>query len=566
MHLQPDLRNALLFCTLITAQVSSASPSEWLSIPDDESIAIPGQYLIETKSNYSAKRLSGYLSREIGGELNIASLSDDNFSLVTLGGRDGSGRSWVNLNDHLAMLEKAPGVKRAEVNYIQYPSSISFNDPLIRNQWYIDAINARKAWGIIDNASEIIVAVIDDAIMTNHEDLRDNLWVNPGEIPNNGRDDDNNGYVDDVNGWNFGENTNNPAGACTRAGGHGTHVSGAIGAVGGNRKGITGIAPRVRIMALAAADAEIGCRFPSSGVLSAVNYAVRNGANVINLSLGGPARSSVGEQVYQKASRAGVLMVIAAGNDGLSNDAEDIPQGSTLNYVTFKHSGGTHRGFSPSYPATHSRNVDGILTIANMKPAGRKLALYDGSSYWTARAQGARIENGRLVTTGWQQLGQREVPMGSSYGKRSVHLGSPGTDIYSTIPDASGSRLKSTYGNMTGTSMASPITAGAAALVWAAFPDFTNVQVKKRLMDSADRNNDLRGRVMSDGNLNLYAALCGDQFSRKADGCPNASAGKPSPAAKKKPAPRPKSKPAPKAQPEPEPENNRDANDWLRGG
>ena len=535
--------------------------------PRDE-LFLANEFLIETSRRASTRKIESYLSREMGTEINIASLGDETLGLVKLGDSEAG---WVNLNDHLAMLEKAPGVSKAESNYRVFLHRSPFSDPLQNQQWYLDAIRAPQAWEVIRDAGDVVVAVIDDAIMTGHEDLRGNLWTNPREIPGNGRDDDNNGYVDDINGWNFGGNNNNPGGPCLAAGGHGTHVSGAIGAIGGNNRGVVGMAPRVRIMALAVAR-PAGCGLDSAGILAAVNYAVANGARVINLSLGGPVSSRIAQRVYQKASDAGALVVIAAGNAGLSNDHEDIPPGSRFTYAVIERNNQiVHRDFSPSYPASYSRSVAGILTVANLASAGAGLKPFVMEHSYTRLGRNARFENQQLVVDGWEQLPPGKMVLGSSYGKRSVHIGTPGTDIYSAVPSMSGSTATSGYAMMTGTSMASPVTAGAAALLWAAFPELSNIQIKERLLSSARVNSQLSGVVSSGAQLDMFAALCGAQFATVAAGCPGQSATqKPPKSQKPKPVqPEPPNTNPPKSKtPEPEeqePERELDANDWLRG-
>lgn len=107
-------------------------------------------------------------------------------------------------------------------------------------------INATPAWDLSTGSNNIIVAVVDTGVLYTHSDLSANIWTNPGEIPGNGIDDDHNGYIDDVHGWNFITNTFDPV----DDNGHGTHVSGTIGAVGNNALGVTGVNWHTRIMAL----------------------------------------------------------------------------------------------------------------------------------------------------------------------------------------------------------------------------------------------------------------------------------------------------------------------------
>ena len=133
--------------------------------------------------------------------------------------------------------------------------SVLFNDPAITQAWGLKKTNAPKAWAINKGSKDVIVAIIDTGADVNHEDLKNNIWKNPGETgldsqgrdkATNGIDDDNNGYIDDVNGWNFVSNNNN----LTDNHGHGTHIAGIIGAEADNGKGISGVSPNVSMMIL----------------------------------------------------------------------------------------------------------------------------------------------------------------------------------------------------------------------------------------------------------------------------------------------------------------------------
>jgi subtilisin family serine protease len=538
-------------------------------------IAVPGEFLINVQSRSMNGDVDAYVSEKLGdGNFNIAHLPNSTVSVVSVPRKE---RGWVNLNDYLDMLEQAPGVEEAQPNYVRYSTAFRspLDDPLSGKQWFLAAINAERAWHINQDASAVTVAVIDDAIMIQHEDIHANLWVNADEIPANGVDDDGNGYVDDVNGWNFGNKNNDPSPygvECIKSG-HGTHVAGAIGAVGGNRLGVSGVAPKVKIMALAIGRSANKCGLDSAGILEAVRYAVDNGAKVINLSLGGPVGTRLAERAYRYASDHNVLVVVAAGNDGLSNDVEDIPGNGQLTVAAIVRKNKiVLERYAPSYPAAFSRSVAGMLTVANLQPSSnnaRALSLYRHDISWDYIAANAVLQNGQLKVNGWKKLAPGRLTLGSSYGARSVQIGTPGTDIYSTIPTPSGSQAVSGYGMMTGTSMASPITAGAAALVWASFPDLTNIQLKQRLLDSVVGNDQLNGKISTAGQLDVYAALCGRQFSTKAAGCDGASS--PPPASKPPPAKPPKTKPpivAPPAAPDApknKPVQRSTPNDWLRG-
>jgi subtilisin family serine protease len=183
-------------------------------------------------------------------------------------------------------------------------------------------IDAEKAWDITTDASSVVVAIIDTGADLDHPDLAANIWVNPGEIANDGIDNDNNGYIDDVNGYDFGSYDSDPSDTNTLS--HGTHVAGIIGAVGNNSTGVTGVAWNTQLMIL---KVEVGISFSASGAISAMNYAtmmrrdyginvvVTNHSYYINFGLQAIQRS------IEAAAAENILTVVAAGNDGNDNDS-----------------------------------------------------------------------------------------------------------------------------------------------------------------------------------------------------------------------------------------------------
>jgi subtilisin family serine protease len=159
---------------------------------------------------------------------------------------------------------------------------------------------------------DVIVAVIDTGVDYNHLDLRNNIWVNPAEIPDNGKDDDGNGYVDDVYGWDCVGNDKDPM----DDNGHGTHVAGII-AAENNTIGGVGVAYNCKIMVLKAGNSS--GYFNNSDIAEAVQYAYMNGASVINMSFGGSNISIAVEEALENAYNTSIL-VAAAGNDSACNN------------------------------------------------------------------------------------------------------------------------------------------------------------------------------------------------------------------------------------------------------
>ncbi|MEH2374171.1 S8 family peptidase [Nostoc sp.] len=180
------------------------------------------------------------------------------------------------------------------------------------NNWGADLVKAPEAWAHGYTGKGVVVAVVDTGVDYNHEDLKNNIWTNSKEIPGNGIDDDGNGYVDDNYGWNFADSNNNTL----DNNGHGTHVSGTI-AGENNNYGVTGIAYDAKIMPVKVLDESGSGSYTS--IAKGIRYAVNNGANVINLSLGGPYSNPTLESAIDYASSKGVIVVMAAGNDGGSS-------------------------------------------------------------------------------------------------------------------------------------------------------------------------------------------------------------------------------------------------------
>jgi subtilisin len=176
------------------------------------------------------------------------------------------------------------------------------------NDWGADLVKAPEAWAKGYTGKGVVVAVIDTGVDHNHEDLKDNIWTNSKEIAANGVDDDGNGYVDDIQGWNFADNSSNTL----DDNGHGTHVSGTI-AGENNGIGVTGVAYDAKIMPVKVLNESGSGSY--SAIANGIYYAVDNGANVINLSLGGDFPDETLESAIKYASSKGVVVCMAAGND-----------------------------------------------------------------------------------------------------------------------------------------------------------------------------------------------------------------------------------------------------------
>ena len=206
-----------------------------------------------------------------------------------------------------------------------------------QQDWNLNAINAPESWSAGFTGSGVVVAVVDTGVDLSHVDLVGNLWENSDEIPGDGRDNDGNGFVDDVSGWDFVDNDALP----DDLQGHGTHVAGTI-AAGRNGFGVTGVAYDAAIMPVRVLDHRgSGSSFD---VGAGIRYAVDNGADVINLSLGGTYSASIASAL-RYAENAGVIVVAASGNEGAS---------------------------VASFPARHSRDLENVLAVGAYQSDGQR--------------------------------------------------------------------------------------------------------------------------------------------------------------------------------------------------
>ena len=244
------------------------------------------------------------------------------------------------VEDALAKYRQSPAVEYAEPNYIHHVTAIP-NDTQFPSLWGLRNtgqnggtadvdIDAPEAWDITTGSSNVIIGVIDTGIAYDHPDLAANMWRNPGEIPNDGIDNDGNGLVDDVFGYDFRSGDSEPMDPV----GHGTHVAGTIGAVGNNSSGVTGVMHTVKLMALKAAGVDSG--LSTIAEVEAIRYAVRKGARVINASftrasLPGQDCSRLEYDALSAANAAGVMVLASAGNGGSDNNStRQFPSGYSV--------------------------------------------------------------------------------------------------------------------------------------------------------------------------------------------------------------------------------------------
>lgn len=286
--------------------------------------AIPGEFVVKLKPEVANQKISN-LNKLLNTSVVNKISKQSNTILVK--------ESLVKTNESvIKSLQDSGLVEYVEPNYIysinQIPNDPDFNKLWgLRNQGQEDPkgqlgvadvdIDAEKAWDITTGSRDVIVAVIDTGVAYNAADLKENIWVNEGEIPNNGIDDDKNGYVDDVHGWDFANNDNDPLDDH----GHGSHCSGTIGAKGNDGIGVAGVAWNVRIMGLKFLSASGSGSL--SGAIGAIDYATSMGAHIQSNSWGGGGRSQALLEAIERANSADSLFVAAAGNSSLNNDVSE---------------------------------------------------------------------------------------------------------------------------------------------------------------------------------------------------------------------------------------------------
>ena len=345
-----------------------------------------------------------------------------------------------------------------------YEEAVIPNDQYFDLQWHLinsgqaggldnEDILAPEAWNSRSKSPNITVAIIDSGIQLDHPDLINNIWINSDEIFGNGFDDDGNGYVDDASGWNFPASSPYPF-----PDEHGTHVAGIIGAEGNNGIGVAGVSWDVQLMPLDVFNGSKGAS--DADIVNAIYYAANNGADVINMSLGStyynanlsdfkryePYGYSLYYDALTYAVNQGITVVIAAGNDDLNNDSH------------------------LSVPAAFSEVIDGVVSVASLSNSGDLSWYTNYGSSVTIAAPGGNAD-------------------GSVVG-----------EIISTIPN-------SDYYGLSGTSMASPIVAGAAALIKAENKNLSPADIEDILTSSADKYREW-DYLVEDGNyLNLDEAL-----------------------------------------------------------
>jgi len=331
-------------------------------------------------------------------------------------------------------------------------------DPLVEKQWYLEKINAFDAWDITKGNEDVIVALLDIGVDITHPDLSNNIWVNFDEYAGDGIDNDKNGFVDDINGWDFIYDQPDPAPALESYNEkiihHGTFVAGVISAME-NGKGITGVANKVKLMPLKVLD-EFGMG-DSFKVAEAIDYAIDNGADVINLSLAGYDDTADLTRAIERARENNVIIVASAGN-GFWGYGFDLAEQSV-------------------YPICYDKeNEPEILVI------------------------GAASTN------------EDDLPSGfSNFGMECVDISAPGENMFSTKIHQLAETEDEYYGNGSeGTSFSSAIVSSAVALMRSVNKSLNINEIMQALTAGAEKI-DLPGYMnendMGAGRVNIYKSL-----------------------------------------------------------
>ena len=301
------------------------------------------------------------------------------------------------------------------------------------DQWAIKRVgftnDENSAWHKMnDDADEVIVAVIDTGLDWNHLDISwNNIWVNPGEIAENGIDDDGNGFIDDMIGWNFFGNDNKP----WDHDGHGTFVSGVIAGTWNNDAGIAGINPKSKIMVLKALNNFGHTR--ASFLAASLMYAVDNGARVVNMSVGGEGNTKILTEAIKYANSKGVIVIAAAGN-------------SAVNVENF--------GFAA---------LDEVIAVASTDLEDKRAVFSNWGAKIDISAPGLDVLSLRARRTDFMD----GIP-GITYQSGAAYVGDDNR-----------------YYRASGTSFSAPIVAGVASLIVGNNPNLSGEEVKRMLLNSA---------------------------------------------------------------------------------
>jgi len=340
------------------------------------------------------------------------------------------------------------GVENVQPNYY-YHLLATPNDPDFTHtaMYGLGKISAPSAWDLSTGSSNVVVVDIDTGMWYTHQDLAANAWVNTGEVAGNGIDDDGNGFIDDVRGWDFFHNDSNPIDDNPSTSRHGTHTAGTIGAAGNNGVGVVGVNWNVKILPLKIySSTGSGTNSTSAMLVNAYNYVTMMKNRGVNIRVTNNSYGGCGE---------------ACGYDQATKDALDAMGDAGILNVFAAGNSSTNNDTTPFYPASYTS--PSIVSVA------------------ASTSTDSRI---------------------FSWGLNSVDLAAPGSQIRSTLGGTD-----SSYGQLSGTSMAAPHVTGAAALLSAFNPNLSAASLKASLLNNVDVLPAWNGFVKSGGRLNVFKAM-----------------------------------------------------------
>lgn len=428
------------------------------------------------------------LSRDEGLSLTKTFTVDDVGSSYAVFSIDESRDS---VEDAIERLQQNPDVASVQPDYI-YRASLAPNDPSYGRLWGLKNtaqtatrdhgtqslyttsnpgtsgrdMGLETAWNKVTDCSSVIVAVIDTGVKLDHDDLKDNLWTN----------------TSNQNGYDFINNDTDPSDDQ----GHGTHVAGTIGARGNNGIGTTGVCWRVKIMAVKVLD-EDGSG-STAAIAAGINYARTNGAHIINMSLGGSGTDTAMTNAVVNASNAGILVVVAAGNDGRNNSSSPTYPCNT-NAANLICVGAVDQSFNLAGFSNYSTNYvhigapgTNILSTAMNTWNPTEITAPMGPSDWETSTPARLAANGTYLQTpaDWDGSTKNYVESADDYAYQVFDFtGADGAIMSMTVVGAasSGDNMYLFAADTTGT----PMSVGAAP--FAGFTGSTGATPIKEYMD-----------------------------------------------------------------------------------
>ncbi|GAB5415995.1 MAG: hypothetical protein Crog4KO_07760 [Crocinitomicaceae bacterium] len=270
---------------------------------------------------------------------------------------------WGAVDALIAELELLSDIEYAEKKVLHKVSLVP--DDIHPSQWALTKVQAAEAWNITTGSNQVKIAVVDNAVSNQHEDLQANIWVNSGEIPNNGLDDDLNGFTDDYRGYDVSDNDGDPNPPAAAGSGsvftHGTHCAGIASASTNNGTGIASLGFNTSIIPVKCApnsSASEGAAIPNA--YDGVYYAIQADADIISMSFGSSAPSLTGESLMSAANQVGIVLIAAAGNS--ATDAPHYP--AAFQYVISV--GATNSSDMITWFSNYGSTIDVMAPGANM--------------------------------------------------------------------------------------------------------------------------------------------------------------------------------------------------------